>query len=1086
MVTSSRYLSHDDEDRKYLSPPSRFLSPSCFFIFRMRGTTRCTNMHSYEMWNRFFLSPISTCLSIHSQFFWLWIEERRHTRTQRMPPPTSSRPAPFEFLPALKGNLGGGGSIERSILEQHLTDMPSALVARRGGPPRQPPRPLVGRPNQHRNPSSTTTVGLHRSRGRGNLGVDSADAETGALSCLQRGLVPSSTDITTLLTGAAEGGLGPLSVGTAPIHKHVEQFRRQDILTADYGISPLGNVKLDGNAIAAIPRDATLASMRAAASGSRAHDVPTLLPVATTTTTKSATEGGSAIAVSTKERDDIRTYTELLDLYSLHEFIIRKGQTLRATPEFVSYQRSYQSNWGPISQAIGDLEKLLGAFNIPIAYVDGKKLAALAAVDMGKPSREELLACLANRPDVEPLMVSSAQTFRQGGKTGQELAAIKIQSVIRMFLKLRAYARLKIATIAAKRIQRQWGVFRNHIATTKTLNALREALFARWKDTMSAFVANWPKIRDGRKVVVHLLSLSYPAMQLKTTPFLAAHQAAHLPRLASLVDPLTDLVVICPFKIDSDAMGYYYSMLAAAGVSAPDSRVMLLVPENIDRLPSWVSLSRALLCSPKLLRSLSALLRGKTAYIVPTVIGSEERVLAATLNLPMLGPDPRIALALGTKSGARTIFDAADALVPVGAHNLQSEADVYAAIGKLAAEYPGFPRWLIKLDLEHGGRGTAFLDVRRLRTFETLEDGPPLSGTQLAEKIVQELTDTHGRRIRPVRPEVYPDWPSMARLVPVGGCCVEAVPQETLSSPVANVLIEPDGTSRLLSVQEQLFTPHYVPVGWCHPHNPVIPYEAIRDAALSIASAAYRKRVMGYLTIDFVTFRKASHNSKSLGGAASSSAIGRAAAAAPDDSASSLRLWAVDIDMGWTPAAAMHSLIVLVTGARQDPTTGRVTTVPAGTADGSSSEFVPPGSPTSSSGARTLHYVFSGLLYHPYIGALRHSVFFALCRQRGLSYDSHTRAGVVYQLVDVLLRGAVGAAAIGTTAQHAISQMVDFLDLLQAQLIAANAPFDEPNTNVPSVVAAARNVAQKLSGSKRGGGGSVAALGVSGGGASRR
>lgn len=35
---------------------------------------------------------------------------------------------------------------------------------------------------------------------------------------------------------------------------------------------------------------------------------------------------------SLPHRDDPRSYTELLDLYSMHEFIIRKGKALRNTP----------------------------------------------------------------------------------------------------------------------------------------------------------------------------------------------------------------------------------------------------------------------------------------------------------------------------------------------------------------------------------------------------------------------------------------------------------------------------------------------------------------------------------------------------------------------------------------------------------------------------------------------------------------------------------------------------------------------------------------------------------------------------------
>lgn len=38
---------------------------------------------------------------------------------------------------------------------------------------------------------------------------------------------------------------------------------------------------------------------------------------------------------------DPKSYPEILDTYSLHHFIIRKGKTLEETPEFVSFKRTF-------------------------------------------------------------------------------------------------------------------------------------------------------------------------------------------------------------------------------------------------------------------------------------------------------------------------------------------------------------------------------------------------------------------------------------------------------------------------------------------------------------------------------------------------------------------------------------------------------------------------------------------------------------------------------------------------------------------------------------------------------------------------
>ena len=79
--------------------------------------------------------------------------------------------------------------------------------------------------------------------------------------------------------------------------------------------------------------------------------------------------------------DKIRSYNELLDTYSLHQFLIRYGKTLDTTPEFVSFQRKNKENWGPILGVIGALEKLLTKYFVPMAYIDGAEVVKIEALD---------------------------------------------------------------------------------------------------------------------------------------------------------------------------------------------------------------------------------------------------------------------------------------------------------------------------------------------------------------------------------------------------------------------------------------------------------------------------------------------------------------------------------------------------------------------------------------------------------------------------------------------------------------------------------------------------------------------------------
>ena len=101
---------------------------------------------------------------------------------------------------------------------------------------------------------------------------------------------------------------------------------------------------------------------------------------------------------------DPRNYNELMDEYSLHQLIIRRGQFLDQTPEFNSFKRTYLQKWGQISYILMLLEKLLKNADLEMAYVDGRKVAQMGMgteIDLNtKPSNEELFSCFTNKDEV--------------------------------------------------------------------------------------------------------------------------------------------------------------------------------------------------------------------------------------------------------------------------------------------------------------------------------------------------------------------------------------------------------------------------------------------------------------------------------------------------------------------------------------------------------------------------------------------------------------------------------------------------------------------------------------------------------------
>jgi hypothetical protein len=156
-----------------------------------------------------------------------------------------------------------------------------------------------------------------------------------------------------------------------------------------------------------------------------------------------------------------RSYNELMDVFSLHQFIIRKGKVLDQTPEFISFKRTYIAQWGSVSYIIHLLEKFLSTYQVDLAYIDGKQLVSLAesqSQDMrNKPGNEQLFDCIANKEDVSKVIKIPSRMFK--GPRGPELAAITIQKNWRMYKAHTAYSQLRFLMQKATIIQRRFRLF---------------------------------------------------------------------------------------------------------------------------------------------------------------------------------------------------------------------------------------------------------------------------------------------------------------------------------------------------------------------------------------------------------------------------------------------------------------------------------------------------------------------------------------------------------------------------------------------------------------------------------------------------
>ena len=96
-----------------------------------------------------------------------------------------------------------------------------------------------------------------------------------------------------------------------------------------------------------------------------------------------------------------------MDKYSLHNFVIYQGETLKNTPEFQSFRRQYTQEWGSLSYLIAKLEKILNEFHVKLAIINGPALYELASLNLPVVSKEEILKCISNIDQIKPQLKSS-------------------------------------------------------------------------------------------------------------------------------------------------------------------------------------------------------------------------------------------------------------------------------------------------------------------------------------------------------------------------------------------------------------------------------------------------------------------------------------------------------------------------------------------------------------------------------------------------------------------------------------------------------------------------------------------------------
>lgn len=231
----------------------------------------------------------------------------------------------------------------------------------------------------------------------------------GLFHLVNRGIIPPHSDLTAAFAG-------PTNVLHAESVRLLAQNRRGAQARAPHDEDPYIGVELDDLQ----PTQAGTNAPQSSAPG----------------------DGGVEGRLDGQAEGHAREFDQLMDEHSAHYVIIRRGRVLEETPEYESFQRTYAPLWDALAAMLLQLEAICKQYAVPLATVDGKKLAALAARDdvatgAALPA-ELLLACIENIEEVAAVLRQPGRRFH--GPGGKAQAATTIQAHVRGYMQRKVRA----------------------------------------------------------------------------------------------------------------------------------------------------------------------------------------------------------------------------------------------------------------------------------------------------------------------------------------------------------------------------------------------------------------------------------------------------------------------------------------------------------------------------------------------------------------------------------------------------------------------------------------------------------------------